>query len=597
MSVSLADFVAGVDKLDATGKNFILFRDQFQIAVTQKEAWDHFSGTSVRPAPAIPATPTALEIASIAAWDKKENLALYLLNLKIAPAVFTKHKRKGNVAAIWASICSDMGAKSLLQRANLRRDFTNMRYTPGADLHAEVDRLRLAYENLITLEVKISDAEYASTIIAFLPHDLSAFVAQLSAQIRAHDLMTPATTTAAPVDPDKPPIDPEVMLTLVLEEWERRQGERKTTKGKDRDPGLAAAVLSSEKPKRGRGPHICPSPAPNKDDESNNLLQNQNPPPPPPANPAAAPAANTVARPYGAYNLDDIAGAWSALAPQLLDSDLDDDNASVCDPWSDDAASAYSDPTEDLEAAQSLPDLIPDAPAFAFAHPAHASPTTAAVDRPNTVSLEGEETLSLAKLTSSVCHESGDVCLPAVDDLTAVVDSPPGLSVPVRIAAPPNESLAVQDLPRDVCPPPGDVLTASFNALPAVSTPAIAASLVDLPDKLNMPALIDSASDRLPGPLPVISAHDVTCGSAAASLKPPFLVDVGGAFARISASPHALRSASEATAPFAHTYFFATFDTSPTSRARLDRIRRYADVYDTSISSVAAPSALHASVT
>ncbi|PIL24581.1 hypothetical protein GSI_12465 [Ganoderma sinense ZZ0214-1] len=576
MSVSLADFVAGVDKLDATGKNFVLFRDQFQIAVTQKEAWDHFSGTSVRPAPAIPATPTALEIASIAAWDKKENLALYLLNLKIAPAVFTKHKRKGNVAAIWASICLDMGAKSLLQRANLRRDFTNMRYTPGADLHAEVDRLRLAYENLITLEVKISDAEYASTIIAFLPHDLSAFVAQLSAQIRAHDLMTPATTTAAPIDPDKPPIDPEVMLTLVLEEWERRQGERKTTKGKDRDPGLAAAVLQA------RSPSVVVAP----DDESNNLPQNQNPPPPPPANPAAAPAANTVARPYGTYNLDDIAGAWSALAPQLLDSDLDDDDVSVCDPWSDDAASAYSDLTEDLDAADSLPDLVPDAPAFAFACPAHPSPTTAAVDCPNAVSLEGEEMLSLAKLTSSVRPESRDVCLPAVDDLAAVVNSPPGLSVPVRIAAPPNESLAIQDLPRDVCPPPGDVLTAGFNALPAVSTPAIAASPVDLPDKLNMPALVDSASDRLPGPfkLPIVSARDITRGSAAASLKPPFLVDVGGAFARISASPHPLRSASEATAPFAHTDFFTVFDTSPTSRARLDRIRRYADVYDTLLS-------------
>ncbi|KAI1788092.1 hypothetical protein LXA43DRAFT_975007 [Ganoderma leucocontextum] len=139
MSASLADFVAGVEKLEATGKNFILFRDQFQIAVTQKEAWDHFDGTSVRPVPATPNAPTPLEIASIAAWDKKENLALYLLNIKIAPAVFTKHKRKGNVAAIWSSICSEMGAKSLLQRANLTRCPT-LHFRGGRDSQAPMKR-------------------------------------------------------------------------------------------------------------------------------------------------------------------------------------------------------------------------------------------------------------------------------------------------------------------------------------------------------------------------------------------------------------------------------------------------------------------------
>ncbi|KAJ2985203.1 hypothetical protein NUW54_g10228 [Trametes sanguinea] len=262
-SPSLSDFIAGVEKLDSKGTNWLLFEQQFTIAVKQKEVWGHFDGTSVRPTPADCEHPTTAETSSIAAWDKQENFALYLLTLKIAPATYAKHKRKGSVAKVWAAIVAEFTSKSLLARSNLRRDFLNMRCDPSQDLHAELDRLQLAYENLLTYDVVISDTEYASVIINFLPDSLSAFISQLSAQMKLQSRLqtttTTATTTPTPTtdSSDQAIISPDLMIELVLEEWERRRDEKKSRSGRNKDTGVAASALSTEKPKwkgRGKGP-------------------------------------------------------------------------------------------------------------------------------------------------------------------------------------------------------------------------------------------------------------------------------------------------------------------------------------------------------
>ncbi|RPD73156.1 hypothetical protein L226DRAFT_465873, partial [Lentinus tigrinus ALCF2SS1-7] len=118
-SISYSDFIAGVEKLEGKGENWLLFEQQFTIAVKHKELWSHFDGTSARPVPADKDAPTLAEIADIAAWEKKENTALYLLTMKIPQPTYAKHKRKGTVAAVWTAIVSEFTTKSLLARTTL----------------------------------------------------------------------------------------------------------------------------------------------------------------------------------------------------------------------------------------------------------------------------------------------------------------------------------------------------------------------------------------------------------------------------------------------------------------------------------------------
>ncbi|KZT63679.1 hypothetical protein DAEQUDRAFT_679965, partial [Daedalea quercina L-15889] len=118
-SSSLADFSSAVEKLDSTGKNWMTFQQRFQIAVCQKKVWNHFSGASAIPVPADPNAVTAAEQTAIDAWQEKEDLAMYLLTQKLPDITFTKHRRKGNTATIWAVIEQEFTQKSMLLRVNL----------------------------------------------------------------------------------------------------------------------------------------------------------------------------------------------------------------------------------------------------------------------------------------------------------------------------------------------------------------------------------------------------------------------------------------------------------------------------------------------
>ncbi|KZT68542.1 hypothetical protein DAEQUDRAFT_651581, partial [Daedalea quercina L-15889] len=119
MSTSLTDFNSAFEKLDSTGKNWLTFQQRFLIAVRQKKVWSHFDGSSPRPTPVAPTAPTQPEQAALDTWQEKEDLAMYLLTQKLPDVTFTKHRRKGTVATIWAAIIQEFSQKSMLLRANL----------------------------------------------------------------------------------------------------------------------------------------------------------------------------------------------------------------------------------------------------------------------------------------------------------------------------------------------------------------------------------------------------------------------------------------------------------------------------------------------
>ncbi|PIL34675.1 transcription factor [Ganoderma sinense ZZ0214-1] len=350
-STSLADFVNAIDKLEVRGKNWVSFKRNFTIAVRQKDVWDHFDGTSPRPTPADAKAPTPVETKALKEWSKAENTALYLLLLKIPEAILSKYEDLDTVALMWSAISDEFQKKSLLARTTLRADFMSMRATPGADLHSEFDRVRAAYSELSNVGIAISDGEYSSMLVSFLPSELSSFVSQLSATAKLAQRLNPAQTTATPAagtgtaaGTDQPVIAPDLLMELALEEWDRRQLDKKT-KAKAKDPGVAAAALSSEKPKtKGRsGPKkpvgvcwtcggtghrhaVCPSPSNDKNSKGKDTKDAvKQPKPPAPGAPVGTGAVATAS----IVEVDSVAGAWIATPAE-------DAIPLARDPWSDD---------------------------------------------------------------------------------------------------------------------------------------------------------------------------------------------------------------------------------------------------------------------
>ncbi len=151
--------------------------------------------------------------------------------------------------------------KSMLMRSNLHSEFMNMRYEKGADLRAQFDRIQMKYEELMNAGVSVSKHDYRSLVINFVPAEISAFLAQLSASMKALDRVHSkklkrlgATTTSSSSllknpDPSIDDLDAEDLMQLAIKEWDQ-QNIRKS-KGKaplTETNGTALVMVASERP-------------------------------------------------------------------------------------------------------------------------------------------------------------------------------------------------------------------------------------------------------------------------------------------------------------------------------------------------------------
>ncbi|KAF8235484.1 hypothetical protein L208DRAFT_1256697 [Tricholoma matsutake] len=88
--VSISEFGSTVDKLDASGKNWVTFQQHFVIAVKQKRVHGHFDGTSMKPT--LLSSPTDDETKALNVWQEKEDTAMYLLSQKLANLTLNKYR-------------------------------------------------------------------------------------------------------------------------------------------------------------------------------------------------------------------------------------------------------------------------------------------------------------------------------------------------------------------------------------------------------------------------------------------------------------------------------------------------------------------------
>jgi len=131
--------------------------------VKQKKVWGQFDGTSPKPTALTKGSEAAVLAAHsvrLSAWQEKENLAFYLLSMKLPDSIFTKYRRKNTVEEIWSALVTEFTKKSMIMRSNLHSDFMAMRYEKGADLHSEFDRVRVKYEVLMNAGVSVMDDDY-----------------------------------------------------------------------------------------------------------------------------------------------------------------------------------------------------------------------------------------------------------------------------------------------------------------------------------------------------------------------------------------------------------------------------------------------------
>ena len=260
LTISLDDFVTDVEKLDANGTNWVTFYGQFITAARQMGVYEHFVGSNPRPSLANEDAASSAEkrtyAKELAMWDRNENLALYMLSLKLPDTIFVKFINVLLVTKVWAGLVEEIKKKLLRMQSNLRSEFMNMRYKLGADLREQLDRVRLNYEALIKVDVSVSDDDYRSLVINFLSPELSSFVTRFSVDKKAL-MMTNGSSSASATgeswSADRAS-DAEALMRMAVDEWDRCKAENElASKGMVMDMNTDLVTVLAEEPVKGSG--------------------------------------------------------------------------------------------------------------------------------------------------------------------------------------------------------------------------------------------------------------------------------------------------------------------------------------------------------
>ncbi|KAF8221152.1 hypothetical protein L208DRAFT_1225944, partial [Tricholoma matsutake] len=122
--VSISEFSSAVNKLNASGKNWVMFQHHFVITVRQKRVFRYFDGTSTKPTLSLPTTEDKTK--ALNAWQEKEDTTMYLLSQKLADLTLNKYMWKSTVVEMWSAIVLKFMQKSMLVCSNMHSKFMAM---------------------------------------------------------------------------------------------------------------------------------------------------------------------------------------------------------------------------------------------------------------------------------------------------------------------------------------------------------------------------------------------------------------------------------------------------------------------------------------
>ena len=246
-TTSLSDSLpSSIPKLDASGLNWAIFSVRFQDAIEAKGFWSHFDGTGSRPSDA-PTSVTGTdgvttitplsdtEIAAIDKWDKDERSAKSLLTQKIPDSTLMRVHNKRTVKDRWDAIVTEYTEKGAYAQTDLRARFLESKCPDKGNVREFLDNLRVKREELASVGVDIDEKDYRSTIISSLPFALANFA---SSQLAAARMFATSKTIA-----------PDLLISLISEEYKRQKTQKTRRSGKNKDDGDEAMAASSGKGK------------------------------------------------------------------------------------------------------------------------------------------------------------------------------------------------------------------------------------------------------------------------------------------------------------------------------------------------------------
>ncbi|THH16365.1 hypothetical protein EW146_g4254 [Bondarzewia mesenterica] len=139
-AISSDTLPSSIPKLDARGKNWMIFSIHFKTAVKAKGKWDHFIGSN--PKPVFPTLPVSeFEETLLNTWSKDECTTQYLLTQRIPDSTIVRMQKFTTVADQWASIVAEYTLKGTYAQKDMRQSFMEMCCDSRGDVQNFLDDL------------------------------------------------------------------------------------------------------------------------------------------------------------------------------------------------------------------------------------------------------------------------------------------------------------------------------------------------------------------------------------------------------------------------------------------------------------------------
>ena len=248
-STKLGDEFLRIPKLEASGKNWVIFKDRFSWALDARCMMDHIDGTGKEPK-----DPISEEIRAkvteekplneeqkklvvewkkeLKEWRQGEAITKQQIASSIPDSLFIKVRDKGTAYEIWTELGKHFEKRSRMVSIDLRRRLQEIRCAEKGDIVEHLTTLRIMREDLASMGETLTDTDFYSIIMGSLPASYDQYLSALNAtssvlgkQLSADDLM----------------------LTITEEsEWRALK-----TKGKSKEENVAFHADDSKKNKKG----------------------------------------------------------------------------------------------------------------------------------------------------------------------------------------------------------------------------------------------------------------------------------------------------------------------------------------------------------
>jgi len=140
--------------------------------------WGHFDGSDLRPILKDPKHPTDAEDQAIQCWDRKDDVAGYLMSQRLPDEIIMDIEQHSTTQEQWEALCSTFTAKTDFMQTDLHQSFMDMKCPKGGDIRKFLTDLKQRRHHLTAIGVPVTNIKYKRTILHGIPEPLASYASQ-----------------------------------------------------------------------------------------------------------------------------------------------------------------------------------------------------------------------------------------------------------------------------------------------------------------------------------------------------------------------------------------------------------------------------------